>query len=162
MPYLQPFIDVNKRVARLSLNIPLLKNNLCPLTFIDMPEQAYVQGMLGIYELNDISLLREVFIFAYERSTQEYLAVHQSLVEPDPLRIKYRKAIQELINLIVKSCDQNIENTIDDYAKKYIAETEQFLFKQFILADLKRLHEGVLARYRLSETDFDKWIASRG
>ena len=49
LPYLQPFQDVNKRVSRLGANIPLIRYNLCPLSFIDMPEQAYVDGILGVY-----------------------------------------------------------------------------------------------------------------
>lgn len=42
LPYLQPFEDVNKRVSRLAANIPLIKRNLSPLSFIDVPERAYV------------------------------------------------------------------------------------------------------------------------
>jgi Fic family protein len=41
LPYLQPFEDVNKRVSRLGANIPFIQNNLCPISFIDVPEQAY-------------------------------------------------------------------------------------------------------------------------
>ena len=40
IPYLQPFEDVNKRVSRLGANIPLLKHNLCPLSFVELPERA--------------------------------------------------------------------------------------------------------------------------
>jgi Fic family protein len=57
IPYLQAFQDVNKRTSRLSANISLIKNNLCPLTFVDMPKQAYIEGILGIYEMNRIELL---------------------------------------------------------------------------------------------------------
>jgi len=46
IPYLQPFVDVNKRVSRLGANIPLIRRNLCPLSFIDVPERAYVEGTL--------------------------------------------------------------------------------------------------------------------
>ena len=38
LPYLQPFIDVNKRTSRLAANIPLIRANLCPLSFVDVPE----------------------------------------------------------------------------------------------------------------------------
>lgn len=31
LPYLQPFIDVNKRTSRIAANIPFIKGNLCPL-----------------------------------------------------------------------------------------------------------------------------------
>ena len=41
-------------------------------------------------------LLREVFVWAYERSCQRYLAITQTMVEPDPLKIKYREALHQL------------------------------------------------------------------
>ena len=40
IPYLQPFVDVNKRVSRLGANIPLIRHKLCPLSFVDVPEPA--------------------------------------------------------------------------------------------------------------------------
>ena len=61
LPYLQPFLDVNKRVSRLAANLPLIRANLCPLSFVDVPIHAYVDGLLGVYELNRIELLRDVF-----------------------------------------------------------------------------------------------------
>ena len=57
IPYLQPFEDVNKRVSRLAANIPLIHDNLCPLSFVDVPTQMYIDGHLGVYELNRIELL---------------------------------------------------------------------------------------------------------
>lgn len=91
LPYLQPFEDVNKRVSRLGANISLIKNNLCPLTFLDVPERAYIDAQLGVYEMNRYELLRDLFIWAYERSANEYNAVRKSLADPDPLRLRYRK-----------------------------------------------------------------------
>lgn len=41
LPYLQPFDDVNKRVSRLAANIPLIKANLAPLSFTDVPSDLY-------------------------------------------------------------------------------------------------------------------------
>ena len=43
LPYLQPFEDVNKCVSRLAANIPLIRCNLCPLSFIDVPAQQCSQ-----------------------------------------------------------------------------------------------------------------------
>ena len=40
LPYLQPFEDVNKRVSRLAANLPLIRDNLCPLSFIDVPKRG--------------------------------------------------------------------------------------------------------------------------
>jgi len=82
LPYLQPFEDVNKRVSRLAANIPFIRHNLCPLSFIDVPQQAYVDAMLGLYELNRIELLRDVFVWAYARSCQQYVAVQTRPATP--------------------------------------------------------------------------------
>lgn len=79
LPYLQPFEDVNKRVSRLSANIPLLLHNLKPLSFIDVPQNEYITGILGVYELNRIDLLKDIFLFAYERSCSTYSSLHKQL-----------------------------------------------------------------------------------
>lgn len=54
------------------------------LTFVDVPEAAHSFAILGVCELTRVELLRDVFVWAYERSTQEHLAIKQDLVEPDP------------------------------------------------------------------------------
>lgn len=74
LPYLQPFEDVNQRVSRLGANLPLIRENLSPLSCVDVPERAYVDGTLGVYELTRIELLRDLFVWAYERSCAGYAA----------------------------------------------------------------------------------------
>lgn len=75
LPYLQPFEDVNKRVSRLAANLPLVRQNLCPLSFVDVPWAPYADGTLGVYELNKIELLRDVFVWSYGRSCAHYSAI---------------------------------------------------------------------------------------
>ena len=101
-PYLQPFDDVNKRVSRLAANIPLIKANLSPLTFIDVPGSTYTDAMLGVYELNKIDLMKDVFIWAYGRSAARYAATRQSLGEPDPFRLRHRAAIGKVVGQVVR------------------------------------------------------------
>lgn len=48
-----------------------------------------------------IELLVDLFVWAYERSTQEYLVIKQDLVAPDPLRLAWRKVIKETIRSVV-------------------------------------------------------------
>ena len=40
LPYLQPFVDVNKRVSRLAMNIPFIRDNLAPLSFVEVPART--------------------------------------------------------------------------------------------------------------------------
>ena len=63
-----------------------------------MPEQAYVDGTMEVCEFNQVDLLCDVFIWACERSCHSYLAITQTLAEPDPLRIRvarYRLKLSE-------------------------------------------------------------------
>lgn len=161
IPYLQPFEDVNKRVSRLLMNVPLLKGNFCPLTFIDVPERAYVESMLGVYEMARIPLLRDLFIWAYERSTKEYLAVRKTLAEPDLIRLRYRQKIHALIGHIVRDCVIETMPEILRFSEATIPIDDQPRFIEIILDDLKRLHEGVLARYQLWPSDLAAWQAAR-
>jgi Fic family protein len=55
----------NKRTARLVANIPLIKKNLRPLSFTDVNLEAYIKSLLAVYEKNDISLFRDLYVWAY-------------------------------------------------------------------------------------------------
>ena len=50
-----------------------------------------------------VELLRDLYVWAYERSTQEYLAIKQGLAEPDPLRLTWRDFIKQTIREVVSS-----------------------------------------------------------
>jgi hypothetical protein len=133
IPYLQPFLDVNKRVSRLGANIPLIKHNLSPLSFVDVPEQAYVEGTLGVYELNRFELLRDVFVWAYERSCQRYVAIKESLPEPDPLRLRNREALISVVSEIVRGGKQVDMRTIRGLATPLVppADLGEFVAMAF-------------------------------
>jgi hypothetical protein len=47
-------------------------------------------------------LLRDVFVWAYERSAKLYRAVRDSSPEPDPFRLKYRNALTEIAGEAVR------------------------------------------------------------
>ncbi len=66
--YLQAFIDVNKRTARLSSNIPLIQKNLVPLSFNDVTREDYNSAIITIYELQDIRPLLDLYRFSYLRT----------------------------------------------------------------------------------------------
>ncbi len=157
IPYLQPFDDVNKRVSRLGANIPLIKHNLSPLSFVDVPEQAYADGTLAVYELNRVELLRDVFVWAYERSCQRYIAVKESLPEPDPLRLRYRDALIEVVSEIVRSGKAIDTRLIRELATPVVKVEDLGQFVAMVFNDLHHLHQGNLARYRLRPAEFQAW-----
>lgn len=160
IPYLQPFLDVNKRVSRLGANIPLIKHNLSPLAFVDVPEQAYVDGTLGVYELNRVELLRDVFVWAYERSCQRYVAIKESLPEPDPLRLRNREALINVVGEIVRGGKPINTRLIRELAAPLVKPDELGEFVAMAFNDLHHLHEGNIARYRLRLVEFRAWKKS--
>lgn len=159
LPYLQPFDDVNKRVSRLGANIPLIKANLSPLSFEDLSRDLYTNALLGVYELNRIELLREVFIWAYGRSAARYAAVRQSLGEPDPFRLKYRSELREAIASVVSNRMGKKQATahIGAWARQHIDEPERARFRRIAERELTSLHEGNFARFRISPPEFAAW-----
>ena len=159
LPYLQPFLDVNKRVSRLAANLPLIRGNLCPLSFVDVPTNAYVDGLLGIYELNRIELLRDVFCWAYERSSARYSVIRQSLGEPDPFRLRHRSLIAETLGAVVNGGmgRRAAAAHIRRHAAEAVPAEDRSRFIELVETDLLNLHEGNLARARLSPADFTAW-----
>jgi hypothetical protein len=159
LPYLQPFDDVNKRVSRLAANIPLIKGNLSPLSFADVPRQTYTEAVLGVYELTKIDLLKDVFIWAYERSAARYAAVRQSLGEPDPFRLRYRDQLRELIAGLVRArvSRKDAVARIAAWSQKEIDPGDRGRFAELAETELTSLHEGNFARHRVHPSEFAAW-----
>lgn len=157
LPYLQPFEDVNKRVSRLAANIPLIQHNLCPLSFIDVPQQAYVDAILGVYELNRIALLRDVYVWAYERSCQQYVAVQQQLVPPDTLRLRYRNELTEAVCAIVRGGRPANKTALRAIMPTTVAKEDQPRFVALTMEEFKTLHAGNAIRFGLRPLEFAAW-----
>lgn len=158
LPYLQPFDDVNKRTSRLAANIPLIKNNLSPISFVEVPKEVYTQGILGVYELNHVDVLKDVFMWAYEKSAIRYASIRQTIVEPDPFRTKYREDIKTLImkivseNLSPKDGSALIQSTANNHPIE-----DRSRFREMVEADLLALNEGNFARFKVSLAEFKAW-----
>ena len=160
LPYLQPFADINKRTSRLAANLPLFRANLCPLTFLDVPEAAYSHATLGVYELTRVELLRDLYVWAYERSTQEYQAIQQDLAEPDPLRLAYRDLIKQTVREVVQQ--PQVDPLLEiERALGAVPQADRADVHALLLQELQRLHEGVLARYGLRPSELAAWKAGQ-
>lgn len=160
LSYLQAFEDVNKRTARLVANLPLIKANLRPLSFTDIEQEAYVKALMGVYEKNEISLLKDLYLWAYKRSSDRYSAIQQNLGEPNALKLKYRKEIQEIVKTLVvkkipgKSIVKKIRAMIPEHG---ISETDINEVFKLIEIEILSLHEGNIARYKIRPSEFHNW-----
>lgn len=162
LPYLQAFADINKRTSRLAANLPLFRANLCPLTFLDVPPEAYSRAILGVYEMTRVELLRDLYVWAYERSTQEYLAIKQDLAEPDPLRLAWRELIKQTLRELVTQPERDPLRHIQQSVAAHVPAPAQADVEALMVQELRRLHEGVLARYGMRPSEYAAWKAVHG
>ncbi|WP_445731148.1 Fic family protein [Mariniflexile sp.] len=70
--YIQPFMDGNKRTARIVSNALLMSENHCPLSFRTVDSIGYKKAMLLFYEQNNISNFKAIFITQFEFAVNTY------------------------------------------------------------------------------------------
>lgn len=70
--YIQPFMDGNKRTARITSNALLIANGYCPISFRTVDSIDYKKAMLIFYEQNNLHAFKQIFISQFEFAVQEY------------------------------------------------------------------------------------------
>ena len=161
LPYLQPFTDVNKRTARLGANISLIKNKLCPLSFIDVPDRDYIEGNLGVYELNDTNLLKDVYLWAYERSCRRYNSIKRLDSSRDPYRTKYKQLLYSVTGQIIKHKLEATDARIADMAQGRVISDDTDRFINMVNDELRGMDVVGLKRYGVSVEEFNAWKQGR-
>ena len=158
IPYLQPFGDMNKRTSRMAANIPLIKGNYCPLSFVGVPQQAYIDGTLAVYETRRTELLRDVFVAAYERSCEQYRVVRDSIALPDRIRTKYRNELRAVVRETVLGGLAPRPEVVKSKAREAgVTDEDEVAFAETALSVLASLHEGAIGRYGIRPSEFSAW-----
>ena len=154
LAYLQPFEDGNKRTSRLAANIPLMLYNCAPLSFLDVDQNDYATAMMGVYEYRDVSLAVDLFEWIYRRSIKKYAVVLEAMGAPDPLRLRYRQALNDAIALVVRE-----RKTLDAViAELGLGTQADSGFRTLLDEELAALEVFNCARYRLTMSTTQAWI----
>ncbi len=154
IPYLQAFADINKRTSRIASNIPLLKVDLAPMSFLTMDDSAYIDGLIGIYELNNVSLLREIYIDAYLASAENYRVLRAEVESPDKAALAYRDFVRKAVRRSVLEWKAfQPEDIMAMAAEDGIPEADRQQVVDYIGNEYRGLHEGNVIRYRLRAED---------
>lgn len=72
LSYIQPFMDGNKRTARIVSNAILINEKHCPISFRTVDSLDYKKAMLLFYEQNNISKFKTIFIEQFEFAVKTY------------------------------------------------------------------------------------------
>lgn len=163
IPYVQAFEDVNKRTARIASNIPLLKADLAPMSFLTMNDADYIDGLIGVYEMNNISLLRDVYIEAYLASAENYRVLRAEVEAPEKAALAYRDFVREAVRRGVLEFRGFKPDALMEMAVKAgIPEADREEVVRYIGHEFKGLHEGNAIRYRLRPEDLEGINKSEG
>lgn len=154
IPYLQAFEDINKRTSRVSSNIPLLKGDLAPMSFLTMDDAAYIDGLIGIYELNNVSILREAYVEAYLASAENYKTLRAELESPEKAALAYRDFVREAVRRSVLDWKAFKPDRIRAMAADAgIPDDDRDQVVEYVGQQFRGLHEGNVIRYRLRAED---------
>ena len=156
IPYLQAFDDINKRTSRVASNIPLLEAQLAPMSFLTMDDGDYIDGLIGIYELNNVALLRDAYMDAYTASAENYRVLRAELEMPDKAALVYRDFVREAVRRSVldrKAFDPVLVAAMATEAG--IPEEDRAQVASYVGQQIHGLHEGNAIRYRLRPADLE-------
>jgi len=158
LAYLQAFTDVNKRTSRLSSNIPLIKQNLVPLSFNAINKEEYTSATLAVYELNNTMPLEDLYCFSYGKSCQEYDVTVDSLGF-DEVRVRFRRqrrdVVQQIVLRLLKGTAQ--KSFIREQAQQFIPSKYQARFINCIEEDLQEISPQRIIGMGITLEQLEQW-----
>ncbi len=156
--YLQAFTDVNKRTARLSANIPLIKSNLVPLSFNDVEREDYTSAVIAIYEHQDTRPLLDLYQFSYLRTCAFYDSTIKAMGF-DEVRVRYRQQRRSLIGDIIqrKLHGPTMDEFIKTQTQKFVKEEDRVLFTEDVMEDLREIDESRIVGLGITRDQLKAW-----
>ncbi len=175
LSYLQAFWDVNKRTSRLTANIPLLKNNLFPLSFITMDKKQYTVGLIAFYELNRIDLIKKQYLESYIRSIDRYKdkadvikkTGRETLLFRSSLKAGVKRYVAEYPSLTIGKIAARLIEQVQfsekdvNYLKKSNIDPLLHLKKEIAEA-ARSLHEDNLIAFGITNHEFEHYYKALG
>jgi len=162
LSYLQAFTDVNKRTSRLSANIPLITNNLIPISFNGVGKDDYVSALLAIYELNEVLPLVELYADSYIRTCVLYDKTAES-IGFDATRVRYRQERRTLISHIItqKLVGQAMQDYITTQTHELVKKEDQAAFLEDIQEDLAEISSQRIVGMGISVKQLNAWLKQK-
>lgn len=159
--YLQPFIDVNKRTARLVANIPLFKAGLCPLSYRYIDAARYLGGLLLFYETLNIDGIKAAYVEGYEASSialKQHYEEHRR--QPNRIDIAYRRGIDQVVREVVLYGKSKTE--VSQIVQRWVSTVpagDQEAVRRRVVAKLEALAPEAAAMYGLRPDDVERYLS---
>jgi len=160
--YLQAFVDVNKRTARLASIIPLITQDYVPQSFVDVSKNDYLKATIVFYELNDVRPLAELYCWAYQRSCLHFDTSVQ-VVGFDEIAALYRPLRRVLVADLVRSLvpPAEVMGFIEAHITDQVQPQHRDKFKQDVLAELDYLDYSRMGGLGITRKQLEAWLNLR-
>lgn len=162
LAYLQAFTDVNKRTSRLAANIPLIRQNLIPLSFSAVSKDDYIAAMLAIYELNKVQPLIDLYCYSYQYTCQEYKVTAQSLGF-DEIRLRYRQKRRDVLRQIILAqlIEPALTECILQYSQMHIPPEDRQAFIEDVQEDIQHISPQRIVGMGVTDSELQSWLKRR-
>lgn len=157
--YIQAFVDVNKRTARLASVIPLIRNDFVPLSFVDVDKNDYLKATIVLYELNEVAPLADLYCWAYRRSCLQFDTFVQ-VVGFDEIAATYRAQRRSIVADIVRAHVgvPRAPTYISEHMPSQVEPSHQEKFKKDVMAELAHLDGSRIGGLGLSREELADWL----
>jgi hypothetical protein len=157
--YLQAFIDVNKRTARLSANTPLIKGNLVPIAFTDIEVFDYRSAMIAVYELQDVRPIVDLYVYSYMRTCAAYDSTVKAMGF-DEVRVRYRQQRRAMVREVIVRClaEREMNAFVVNEAILVVPEAVREAFVVDVLEDLEQMDESRLVGLGVTPEQLRTWM----
>jgi hypothetical protein len=160
--YLQAFVDVNKRTARLASIIPLIRLDYVPQSFVEVDPDAYLKATVAVHELNEVGPLADLYAWSYRRSCQRYDTTAQ-VVGFDEISALYRRSRRALTAELVRAKVQPVEQAswITAHVPADVEPQHREKFVSDVLAELDNLDASRIGGLGITRQEFEAWRTLR-
>jgi Fic family protein len=156
--YLQAFIDVNKRTARLASIIPLIRGDYAPQSFVEVDQDAYLKATIAVYEINEVGPLADLYAWSYRRSCQRYDTTVQ-VVGFDEIAALYRQSRRALVADLVRAKvpSGEVARWINAHVPASVEPQHLEKFVSDVLAELENLDASRIGGLGITRQELEAW-----
>jgi hypothetical protein len=160
--YLQAFIDVNKRTARLASIIPLIHGDYVPQSFVDVDQRAYLSATIVVYELNEVEPLSDLYFWCYRRSCQRFDTTVQ-VVGFDEVAALYRTQRRALVSDMVRAMvsPAEVAEWVTAKVPDDVEPNHREKFISDVLAEVDNLDASRIAGLGITPQELEAWQTFR-
>ncbi|MDP2285958.1 MAG: Fic family protein [Pseudohongiella sp.] len=156
--YLQAFIDVNKRTARLTCILPMIKNDYIPISFVGVDQDTYVSCLISFYETGAWQPMAEYFAISYEKSCVQFSDAAKQ-TGWDEFGAKYRQQRRDILALAIQRLipASDVGKFAREHLPDSVAAEDIDRFCEMIATATQSLNLAQLAGIGVSRQEFEQW-----